>query len=272
MMPAAVLLGALGAAGILLVVIGAQPAPPRPRRRRWVALSVEPHQVVAALLAGAVVLVVTRQPVAAVLGALAGRAVASWRKPRVDDAALAEAIALWTEGLRNAVGAADGVETVLADSARHAPDLIRADVQRMVSRLPYEPLDVVLADRSGTLAHPSSDLVFRALGQAANEGGSLHGVLDRLAKRARGLAGMHRRIEIAREQPRATLRTVTGVIIAFTALLFVGARDWMAVYTTSTGQLVLLAVTAWGVWWYRRMNRMARIEPVQRFYAERPQP
>lgn len=266
-MAAAVLLGALGAGAVLLVVSGWSPSPPRPRRVVWPS-QVRPERFLVPVAVAFVALVATRQPAAAAIGALAGHIAVQWREQRPDEAAqTAEAIALWTEGLRNAVGAADGVETVLADSARHAPARIRPDVQRMVSRLPYEPLDDVLALRTGTLAHPSADQVARALHQAANEGGSLRDVLDRLAKQARGLAEMHRRVETAREQPRSTMRTVTVVIAVFTGGLFVFAGEWMQAYGTIGGQLVLLAVAAWFALWHRQLRRMSHIQPIQRFYV-----
>jgi len=79
---------------------------------------------------------------------------------------------------------------------------------------------------------------------------------------------MHRRIEVAREQPRTTLRTVTFIICAFTAVLFLGAKDWMSAYGSPFGQVVLLAVAAWFAFWFRQMGRIARIAPIERFYAK----
>jgi tight adherence protein B len=215
-----------------------------------------------------VALVLTRWPVAAVVGLLAGQALVQRRRRHVDEAARAEAIALLIEQLRNAAGAADGIETVLANAARHAPAAIRADVARGTARLAYAPLEVVLDDLAEALDHPSGDQVARAIGQVAARGGSLQGALDRLARRTRGLAEMHRRIEVAREQPRSTMRTVSVVISAFTALLFLGARDWMSAYDTPAGQLVLLLIAGWFALWFRCMGRLARIAPMTRFYGK----
>jgi Flp pilus assembly protein TadB len=265
----ALALGFLGSAGVLLLLSGLRPAPPQPSRirRRLGELDVDPGDVLIPLVAGFLALVLTRWPAAALIGALAGRAVAVRRRPRVDEAARAEAIALLIEQLRNAAGAADGVETVLANAARHAPALIRDDVRRGTERLAYAPLEVVLDDLAEALAHPSGDQVARAIRQVATRGGSLQAALDRLAKRTQALAEMHRRVEVAREQPRTTMRTVTVVIGGFSAVLFLGAKDWMSAYGTPVGQMVLLAVAAWFAFWFRTMARLARIAPIERFYA-----
>jgi hypothetical protein len=267
-MIAAVIFGAVGGGGAFLVVSGWRRAAVAPRSRRRVALGgIEPVQVLLPVALGVVALVVTRWPAAAAVGALAGSAVARQRHRPVDEAARAEAIALLIEQLKNAAGAADGIETVLASAARHAPAAIRDDVARGTARLPYAPLDVVLDDLAEALDHPSGDQVVRAIRQVALQGGSLHRTLDRLARRTRGLAEMHRRIEVAREQPRSTMRTVAVVIGAFIALLFVGARDWMNAYDSLTGQLVLLLVAGWFAFWFRYMGHLARIAPMARHYG-----
>jgi hypothetical protein len=270
-----VVFGIVGGSGVVLVMSGWRAAPANaaapPRWRSAGLLSQDPAELLIPAAAGLVALVVTRWPAAAVVGAAAGRAAVARRRPTVDEAARAEAIALLIEQLRNAAGAADGVETVLANAARHAPAPIREDVQRGTSRLAYAPLEVVLDDLAEALAHPSGDQVARAIGQVAEQGGSLQAALDRLAKRTQGLAEMHRRIEVAREQPRSTMRTVTVVIGVFTALLFLGARDWMDAYGTLVGQLVLLVIAAWFAFWLHYMGRLARIAPVERFYARRPE-
>jgi Flp pilus assembly protein TadB len=265
-----VVLGMIGGAGIALVVSGCRRTPARSagRSRRplqWIRL--DPDQVLLPVAFGAAALLLTRWPGAAVVGLVAGRAVARRRRRQVDEATRAEAIALLIEQLKNAAGAADGIETVLTNAARHAPAVIRDDVVRGTARLAYASLDVVLDDLAEALDHPSGDQVVRAIGQVAAHGGSLQSAMDRLARRTQALAEMHRRIEVAREQPRSTMRTVTVVIGAFTALLFLGARDWMSPYGTLVGQLVLLLITCWFALWFRYMGQLARIEPISRFYG-----
>lgn len=264
-----ILVGLVGGVGILLVasgrrraVVGRGHRPPR----SWLA-GLQPEHVVIPAAAALAALVLTRWPAAALLSAVASWSVARRAVQPVQEAARAEAIALLIEQLKNAAGAADGVETVLGNAARHAPSLIRGDVGRGTARLAYEPLEVVLADLAEALHHPSGDQVVRAMRQVATQGGSLQRALDRLAHRTRALAEMHRRIEVAREQPRSTMRTVTVVVAIFTALLFVGARDWMRAYDTATGQVVLVCVAAWFVFWHRQMGRLARIAPIERFYG-----
>lgn len=265
----ALLLGLVGGLGAALVASGWRKVPNRSEvtRPQRLQFDLSPDQILIPAGLGIAALVLTRWPAAGLLGVLVGRAIAKRRQPQVDEAARAEAIALLIEQLKNAAGAADGVETVLGNAARHAPAAIRADVQRGTARLPFAPLDVVLDDLAEALAHPSGDQVARAIGQVAERGGSLQHALERLSRRTQGLAEMHRRIEVAREQPRSTMRTVTVVIAGFTALLFIGARDWMSAYGTPLGQMVLLLVAAWFAFWFRQMGQIARIDPVERFYV-----
>ncbi|MGH9188211.1 MAG: pilus assembly protein TadB, partial [Acidimicrobiales bacterium] len=182
----AALAGLLAVGGLMLAVSGVRPAPVASRRptRSW---EVDPAQLVAAVALAAVVLLVTRWPVAAVAAGLGGWFVAGplLHRQRIGDAARAEAMALWVEMLRDAMGTARGVEGVLVATASTAPAPIRADVQRMARRLAYDPLDAVLDDLGDDLRHPIGDLVVTALRLASKAGArQTRDVLDQLAAAA----------------------------------------------------------------------------------------
>jgi tight adherence protein B len=268
----AALAGLCAAAGALLLVDGLQrrtrasrqrtgPVLPGDRRRR----------ATAAAALGAVALVLTRWPVAAV--ALAGL---GWfwtdlfqgGAARQRAVARTEAIATWAEMLRDTMSGAHGLEEAVITSADVAPAAIRPELTSLAVRVEREPLDAALRAFAGDLAHPSGDLVVSALTLAARGGvGDLNDLLGALALSAREEAAMRMRVDAA----RARLRTAVRVIAAVTAVtafgLIVLNRSYLDVYGTTPGQLVLAAVAAmWAaaLWWLSRMSRF--VEP-QRFLA-----
>ncbi len=265
--------GALVVVGVLVVAGGLAPAPARERPTRARRADIEPQFPVAAIVAAAVALLVTRWPVAAL-----GAGVAAWAtaaglasRRRVSDAARAEALALWVEMLRDAMGTARGIEGVLVATAGTAPQAIRIEVGRMARRLAYDPLDDVLDGLAEDLAHPVGDLVVTALRLASRAGArQTRDVLGDLADAAYREAEMHQRVEVARQRPRTAMRWVASIIGGFIVLLVVFAQDYLEPYESALGQVVLVFVSVyWGLgfWW---MARMGRIAPIERFLARRP--
>jgi len=200
-----------------------------------------------------------------VLGGMAGK-----RERRELDRRT-EAIALWTEMLRDAIGTARGVEGVLVATAATAPLPIRAEVQAMARRLAREPLDVALDGLAADLDHPIGDLVVTALRLTSTAGGrQVRDVLANLAAAAYAEADSRRRVEVARERPRAAMRYTAIIIGGFVALLVVFSRTYLDPYDSALGQVVLVVVGfywAAGFWW---MHRMGRVAPVERFLLPAP--
>jgi tight adherence protein B len=234
-------------------------------RKVW---RVDHVRLTAAAACSLLVLVVTRWPVAALAGggigwALSGRAD---RRRRTDFDRRTEAIALWTEMLRDAVGTARGVEGVLVGTAATAPAPIRAEVQRMARRLQHEPIDLVLDDLAADLDHPIGDLVVTALRLTSSAGGrQAREVLGNLASAAYAEAESRRRVEVARARPRAAMRYTAVIIGAFVGLLTIFSREYFAPYDSAVGQGVLLLVGSYwaaGFWWMHRMGRVPAVERV----------
>lgn len=264
------LCGVLLAAGVLLIVDGLRGGPrpasvtrrhaPFDRARLWRAGGL-----------AAAGLVVTRWPAVAVgLGGL------GWfwtelfgsRRAREEAIARTEAIASWTEMLRDTMAGAHGLEEAVVTTAVVAPDAIRAEVIALSVRLERQPLDVALRAFADELNHPTGDLVVTALSLAAQGSvGQLSELLGALAVAARDETAMRLRVEAA----RARLRTAVRVIAAVTALTVAGLvvfnRSYLDAYSDATGQLVLaLVVAMWGagLWW---LGRMSRFMAPERFFA-----
>jgi Flp pilus assembly protein TadB len=171
-----------------------------------------------------------------------------------------EAIATWTEMLRDTLAGAAGLSQAIAATGRVAPAAIKMSVESLATRLAagVAARDALMA--FGTeLADPSVDLVVATLCMATEQRAQRLGdLLGALAATTRNEIAMRLRIEASRASARTSIRTVAGFSVGFLALLAVLAHSYLAPFGTPTGQLVLAAVGALfggGLW---LMSRMAR--------------
>lgn len=205
--------------------------------------------------------VVTRWPVAAVSLGLLGWFVPELfgsKASRDQATARTEAIAAWTEMLRDTIAGAHGIEEAIATTAPVAPAAISREVADLALRLERQPLAAALRAFAADLAHPTGDLVVASLILAAEGAvGDLGELLGTLAVAAREEAGMRLRVEAARARLRTAVRVIAGCT-AVTAVGLVGFnRSYLAVYQGPTGQVVLGGVALlWGtaLWWLARMG------------------
>ena len=218
--------------------------------------------------AGVLVLLVSRWPVAGV-----GAAVAAWWVPLPGQRAAQQkaeartaALAQWCASLRDAAGTARGIEGILTATAPAAPAPIRAEIGRMATRLEGQRLDLVLDRLAEDLDHPIGDLIVTALRLASTAGSRrVRQVLGDLAVAAELEASMRRRVDVARERPRSTVRLVAIIVMAFVAGLVVFADDYLDPYRTAVGQLVLTGIALYwaaGFWW---LARLGKVPQAQRF-------
>ena len=169
-----------------------------------------------------------------------------------------EAIATWTEMLRDTIASAHGLEAAIDATAPISPEPIRPAIVSLSIALEREPLTVALADLAAELAHPIADLVVAALTVAAD--GSvreLSDLLGTLADSARDEAAMQLRVEAARARVRTAVRVITGCTVAAALGLILFSPDYVQVYGSAIGQLTLVFIAAcWGValWWLAQMS------------------
>jgi tight adherence protein B len=268
--------GVLAAAGVLLVVSGLRPVDPAAgsrgvRVRRPIPTSRFLPAFGAALLAAAV----TRWPVAVL-----GIGIGAWYWPEIFGGRAAqeratkrtEAVAAWTEMLRDTISSAHGLEQAVVTTAAVAPAPIRTEVTALAIRLERQPLDVALQAFGSDLSHPTGDLVVAALKLAARGSvGELSELLGTLAVAARDEAAMRLRVEAARSRLRTAVRVIAGCTLATAVGLMMLNRPYLDVYSTPAGQVVLgLVAVTWaaGLVWLTRMGRF--IEPARFLTLDAP--
>ncbi|WP_239406295.1 type II secretion system F family protein, partial [Frankia sp. Cj3] len=230
---------------------------------------VRPRPVLAGAGAGITAGLLTGWPVAGLWTALAVLALPGLvAVDRTGPAMIArvEAVAGWTEQLRDILSAAAGLEQAITATAPIAPEPIRADIATLAAALARgERLAPALRATADRLADPTADLVIAALISAAERHArDLTGLLGSLAAAAREQAAMRLRVAAG----RARTRTSTRVIVAVTALMATGLilldGSYLDPYDSPGGQLVLLTVGGLFAGAYAWMGRITRIRPATR--------
>jgi len=221
------------------------------------------------VIAGLAVFVFVRWPVLALGAAVLGFFVTDMfggSAARQEAQALIEAIASWTEMLRDIVVAAHGLEEAIEVSADIAPTPIRAHVLALAAQARRGRLVPALSEFGVDLAHPLGDLVVLSLRQAAEgRGVELGPTLGALAITAREDAAMRQRVETRRAHVRTAVRVIIGATIAMIAFVVVLNRSYLHAYATTAGQVVLGVVIAFAgvaLWW---LAAMGRYETPERF-------
>jgi Flp pilus assembly protein TadB len=263
----ALLAGALAGGGIFLAVIAIRGLPPRPPRGpdrlgelRDKLLGV---RGLSALVGGTIILLATRWVVAAVGFALL---ILFWDRlsggAGGERAAIArlEALATWTESLRDTIAGAVGLEQAIPASLRAAAPALRDPLITLVDRLHTRvPLTDALRRFADDLDDPSADLILAALIiNARLRGPGLRALLGALSGAVREELDMRRRIEAQRKSTRFSAMFVVGFSVGVAVLLAIFNRHFVQVYDTASGQLVLVVIAALyaaGFYWLTRLAR-----------------
>ena len=243
------------------------PVDRRERARRWrlaVGESISDRVVLRWLLtagAGLLVGAITRWPVAALLGA-----VGAWSLPAllrndsrlVEQVARLEAIATWTEMLRDTIASAAGLEQAIAAGADAAPHAIRPQVQALQERLRKgQRLPEALRSFASEVADPSCDLVVASLVMASQrQARQLGDLLSSLAAATRDQVAMRLRIAAARARTQTSVRVIVVTTVTMALGLAVLDRSYLAPYNSLSGQVVLLligGIFACGLAWLRKI-------------------
>jgi Flp pilus assembly protein TadB len=263
----ALLAGAAAGGGLFLAIVAIRGLPPRPPKGRSPLAGLR-EQVLGmrgliALAGGVIVLLATRWVVAALGFVLL---ILFWRKlsggaggERTAIARL-EGLATWTESLRDTIAGAVGLEQAIPASLRAAAPALREPLIRLVDRLHTRvPLPEALRRFADDLGDPSADLILAALIiNARLRGPGLRALLGALSGAVREELDMRRRIEAQRRSTRFSAMFVVGFSVGVAALLAIFNHDFVKVYDTVTGQLVLVIIAglyAAGFYWLTRLAR-----------------
>jgi Flp pilus assembly protein TadB len=226
-------------------------------------------RIAVAVGVGLVVALVTRWPVG---GILAAALVGSWHTlfgqqlSASHEVARIEAIASWTEMLRDTMAAAAGLEQAITTTAPIAPKPIRAELIAMASRIETREVSLAqaLPDLADALGDPTADLVVAALSSAAERRArSLGDLLGALAASAREDATMRMRVQASRARVRTAARIVTCVTLAMAGGLVLFKHDFLSPYSSAEGQVVLTVVGcvfAAAFWWLTKMSDVSSPE------------
>ena len=177
-----------------------------------------------------------------------------------DQRELVEAIAVWTENLRDAMSASSGIEQAITESARHAPSALAAEARLLAASVRYRKIDDALGDFADSLRNPTSDFVVAALILSIrHHTHDFLGLLTHLSDAARAETDLYTRVWVSRARTRTAVRIITASVSCFVVGLVVLNPDYLAPFLTLHGVAVLTVVCACfagGLFWLRTMTSL----------------
>ncbi len=261
-----ILLGAVSAGGVALFVAALVPREPS-------AVVEAPSSILDSVRAlgrrapvavggGLLVLLLTRWLVAAIaLGALIllwNRLFGGSREARRGVARI-DALAAWTESLRDTIAGAVGLEQAIPATTHAAAPVIREELQSLSDRLRVRvPLPEALQRFADELDDSGADLIIAALILNARlRGPGLRDVLSSLAESARAELDMRQRVNAGRRSTERSVQIVVGVSVSFVVALALFNPGYVEPYNSPVGQVVLMVVLGFfaaGIAWLRRLS------------------
>jgi Flp pilus assembly protein TadB len=261
----AIFLGLAGGGAVVLLIQALRGMPPRPpgARSGWAERQlreIASLRGVIAVVAGVVVLLATRWVVGGIgvfLLVLGWRSLAGAAGERRAMARL-EALATWTESLRDTIAGAVGLEQAIPASSRVAAPLLQAPLAQLVNRLHTRvPMHEALRRFADDLDDPGADLIIAALIiNARLRGPGLRDLLGALATSAREELDMRRKVNAERRSTRRSAQIVTGISVTLALGLALFNPGYVQGYNSVVGQLVLVVVVALygaGFLWMRKL-------------------
>ena len=229
--------------------------------------------IIIAPTVGVVIFLVTRWLLVAVvlsLVVIAVPALKSKQRLRRDERGLADAIATWTEQLRDTLAGAHGLEQAIVATSEHAPLAISVAVRRLSAQIQYGKLSDGLRRFADEVDHPIADFVSAALITATKyQARDIAQLLGHLAQCAREEGRMRTRIWVGRARTRSSVRIISFVVIGFIALLVIFNRDYLSVYSSLEGQVMLSCIFVVVGVALIMLDQFSRIATPQRFIRRR---
>ncbi|MFM9071237.1 MAG: type II secretion system F family protein [Acidimicrobiaceae bacterium] len=197
-------------------------------------------------------------------------ALKSKQRLRRDERGLAEAIATWTEQLRDTLAGAHGLEQAIVATSLHAPLAIASAVSRLSAQIQYGKLSDGLRRFADDVDHPTCDFVSAALITATEyQARDLAQLLSHLAQCARDEGRMRTRIWVGRARTRSSVRIISFVVVGFVSALVVFNREYLSVYSSFEGQIILSGIFILFGIALVMLEQFSRIAAPQRFIRRR---
>jgi Flp pilus assembly protein TadB len=220
-------------------------------------------RILGSVAAGCAVLAVSGWPVLGLIAAWAAWSLPGMLGPdREHQQRLAqvEAVAGWTEQLRDTLSAAAGLSQAVRATGTLAPLPIRPQVAALVERMDGGmPLASALREFADELADPMADLVVVALVTASRrQSGRLTELLAALADTTREQARARIRVHTSQARVRTAQRMITVVSLAMPVALMLLDASFMSPFGTAAGQLVLLWIALVFAAGFAMIRRLAR--------------
>ncbi|HYJ68019.1 MAG TPA: type II secretion system F family protein [Nocardioidaceae bacterium] len=180
-----------------------------------------------------------------------------------------EALAIWTESMRDITRASTGLEEAIPITAESAPEVLRPSLQRLSDQLASRiPLDAALRDFAADADDAGVDYVVAALIlNVRTRGPELAAVLTRLADSTRAELAMRQEVEAERRRLRRHTWIMFGIVAVWIAVQLLVARDHLEPFGQPAGQVVLAGVVT--MWIFAAVRARTLSEPVRpaRFLA-----
>lgn len=243
---AGAVVGVLAAAGVWLAVAGLHGVAVSDRPRRTI--STDGVWWRAALVVGAfvVAVLVTGWPAAGVLAAacaFVAPMLVGVRGQRERVTRRGDAVASWTEMLRDTIASHAGLQEAIAVTSRVAPPAIRDEVQVLAIRAERDGLVPALRRFADDLDDPVADLVAASLViSAERQAQRLAELLGEIAVAAREQAAMRLRVETGRARTYASSKALVVITFGIAVVLLLFAPSFMEPYDTAVGQIVLVGI------------------------------
>ena len=186
------------------------------------------------------------------------------------EVAKVEAIATWTEQLRDVLLAGDQPIGAIGATVATAPDPVRPHVRALAARLGRQNEQVVLRQWADALDDPTADLVAAGLLVALSHGARAEAVLTSVAAQARQQAERRRLLEAERAPVKREVWAVTAMMsLQLLGGLLFARSSYLAPYRTTTGQVVLCVLLAVFLGLVVRVQQLSRFPKPARFLTLR---
>lgn len=188
--------------------------------------------------------------------------------PKADEEiAKVEAVATWTEQIRDTLAASAGLQQALIVTAQRAPRAIEPELTRFARRAGRD-LPGSLRQLGFDLAHPSADLVLAGLLAAIEmDAGRIGDLLSRLAAATRSEASMRVRVEVGRSRIRTSMRIVGAAVGATVLMLFAFGNGLLTAYDSFGGQLWLVLIGVVFVFAMAVSRKLSHVPQPDRFVS-----